>query len=489
MKLFLKHHQRGFMLIGVLVFAAISIIIMTAFVRWGQTSIRFSQRILAREQALDIAEAGIEHARWYLAHFQTDYKLGHTGSGYGPYVYTFNDRDGNAIGTYTLTITPPSSGSTLVGIRSQGVTNADASADRTINIQIAIPSFAKYAVVANDTMRFGEGTVTYGPLHSNGGIRFDGLAYNKVTSSLASYDDPDHDDSGAEKLEYGVHTHLDTSGNVQSSYRPLEVPPATMQTRTDVFRAGREVSVPAVDFAGITTDLATIKTQAQASGRYFAASGSQGYQMILKTNDTFDVYRVTSLVNAPSNCNSNGETGWGTWSVNNRSFVGTYAIPANGLVFFEDHVWVEGTINTARITIAAATFPDSTSTRKSITINNDLTYTNSDGQDVIALIAQNNINVGMVSQDDLEIDAALVAQNGRAGRFYYSTYCSTYGIRSRLTLYGMIATSRRYGFAFTNGTGYAERIISYDTNLLYAPPPNFPLAADNYQIISWEELE
>ncbi len=474
------------MLIGILVFAAISIVIMTAFVRWGQTSIRFSQRILAREQALDVAEAGIEHARWYLAHFQSDYDLGNATN--GPNVYTFNDKDGNAIGTYTLTITPPPAGSTLVGIRSQGMVDGDVTADRTINIQIAIPSFAKYAVVANDTMRFGEGTITYGPLHSNGGIRFDGLAYNKVTSSLASYDDPDHNDSGAEKLEYGVHTHLDTNGNMQSSYRPLEVPPAVMQARTDVFRAGREVSVPAVDFAGITTDLATIKTQAQASGRYFAASGYQGYQMILKTNDTFDVYRVTSLVNAPNGCDSNGESGWGTWSVNNRTLLGNYAIPANGLVFFEDHVWVEGAINTARVTVAAARFPDSASTRRSITINNDLSYTNSDGCDVIALIAQNNINVGMVSQDDLEIDAALVAQNGRVGRFYYDD-CSTYDSRDLLTLYGMIATAKRYGFAYTDGSGYTDRVITYDTNLLYAPPPNFPLAADNYQIISWEELE
>lgn len=482
--------EYGFMLIGVLVFMSIAIVIVTAFVRWGQTSIRLSRHVLAREQALDIAEAGIEHARWYLAHFQSDYKLGHSGAGYGPYSYDFTDKDGNTIGTYTLTVTPPATGSTLVGIKSVGVLNGDTTSDRTINVQIAIPSFAKYAVVANDTMRFGEGTVTYGPLHSNGGIRFDGVAYNKVTSALASYDDPDHDESGADKLEFGVHTHLDTNGNVQSSYRPLETPPATVQARTDVFKAGREFPVPAVDFAGITTDLATIKTQAQSSGLYFAASGKLGYLVVLKTNDTFDLYKVTSFVAAPSNCdNTGGDSTWGTWSVNNKTLVGNYAFPSNGLLFFEDNIWVEGTINTARLTIAAATFPDNASTRKNITVNNDLLYTNKDGQDVLALIAQNNINVGMVSDDNLEIDAALVAQNGRIGRYYYEAACSVYEDRNTITLYGMIATSKRYGFAYTDGTGYANRIISYDTNLLYAPPPNFPLAADNYQIISWEELE
>ncbi len=478
-----RNKQKGFMLIGVLVFSAIAVIIVTAFVTWGQSSIRLSRRVLAREQALDVAEAGIEHARWYLAHFQDDYTLGNVGA--GPYAYVFNDKDGNRIGEYNITITPPSSGSTLVGIRSQGVIDSDPFADRTINVQIAIPSFAKYAVVANDSMRFGEGTITYGPIHSNGGIRFDGLAYNKITSSLASYDDPDHTGN----KEFGVHTHLDTNGNVNSTFRAAEAPPATMQTRTDVFKAGREFPVPAVDFSGITTDLATIKSQAQASGRYFAASGSIGYLMVLKTNDTFDVYRVTSLVAVPNNCDSNGEAGWGTWSVNNKTLLGNYAIPANGLVFFEDHVWVEGTINTARVTIGAATFPDNTNTRKSITINNNLLYTNKDGQDVIALIAQNNINVGMVSQTILEIDAALIAQNGRIGRYYYEASCSVYENRDTITLYGMLATSKRYGFAYTDGTGYENRIITYDTNLLYAPPPNFPLAADNYQIISWEEIE
>ena len=42
----------------------------------------------------------------------------------------------------------------------------------------------------------------------------------------------------------------------------------------------------------------------------------------------------------------------------------------------------------------------------------------------------------------------------------------------------MIATNKRYGFAFTDGTGYATRTIIYDAALLYSPPPYFPLAAD-----------
>jgi len=58
-----------------------------------------------------------------------------------------------------------------------------------------------------------------------------------------------------------------------------------------------------------------------------------------------------------------------------------------------------------------------------------------------------------------------------------------------LSLFGMIASYGRYGFAYTDGTGYTTRHISYDANLLYAPPPNFPLTSDQYSILSWQEVK
>lgn len=493
MRLFTYKKQQGFLLMGVLVFSAISIIMVTAFVSWGGTSITLSRRVESRELSLQIAEAGVEYARWYLAHYQNGYTLGNAGA--GPYTYPFYDKDGVQVGSYTLTITPPPSGSTLVKIKSDGVATADPSAMRSINVHLAIPSLAKYSVLANADIRFGEGTVVYGPLHSNGGIRFDGIAWNKITSAKTSYDDPDH--TGA--VEFGIHTHVtaNTGGSVNNSFRPAEAPPSTTPLRNDVFKAGREFPVPAVDFAGITNDLATIKTQAQASGVSLLPSGAQGYQIILKVNDTFDVYRVNTLTAAPNNCtNVNNETGWGTWSIATKTLIANYAIPANGLIFVDDNVWVEGKIDTARVTIAAARFPDNVATRRNIFVNNDLLYTNYDGRDVIALVAQNNVTTGLVSDNNLEIDAALIAQNGRIGRHYYTAptngpgtnNCGTNVYRNSILLYGMLGTNQRYGFAYTDGTGYDTRTITYDTNLLYAPPPNFPLASDKYQIILWEEI-
>jgi hypothetical protein len=148
---------------------------------------------------------------------------------------------------------------------------------------------------------------------------------------------------------------------------------------------------------------------------------------------------------------------------------------------------VEGQINTARVTLAAGRFPDSASTRPSITVNNNLLYTNYNGTDVLSLISQGDINAGLSSLDTMRIDAALIAQNGRIGRYYYPSNCSGSN-RTSLTLYGMLGSNLRYGFAYTDGTGYDIRNIIYDGNLLYSPPPSFPLTSDQYQTLSWQEV-
>ena len=472
--------QEGLLLIQVLVFGSIAILFLVGLVSWVGLSIRAGRITIQRELALQIAEAGIDYYRWHLAHAASDYQDGTGGA--GPYTHNFSDKDGNAIGQFILEITPPPIGSTLVTITSTGKINANANLQRKIRTQLAIPSIAKFAVVANADMRFGEGTEVFGPIHSNGGIRFDGLAHNLVTSSQTSYNDPDFDDCN-NNSSFGVHTCANPDD---------PSPPAAVPSRPDVFEAGRQFPVPAVDFTGLTADLAQLKSDAQSNGKYFAASGGMGYRIVLRTDDTFDLYRINSLLSPPGSCSSS-QSGWGTWSINtggsSQTFLANHPFPVNGIIFVEDHLWIQGQINTARLTIASARFPDNPSTRTNITVNNDLTYTNYDGRDVIGLIAQNNFNVGLKSEDDLRIDAALIAQNGRAGRHSYSSSCGSVYIRSTLTLYGMIGTNQRYGFAYTNGTGYTTRNINYDANLLYGPPPSFPKTSDQYTTVSWEELK
>ncbi len=481
----------GQVLVQILFLTVIATAAIGALVGMGISALESSRRGASSELAFQIAEAGVEYYRWHLAHDPDDYQDG-TGKP-GPYYRDFTDKEGNVIGQFALTITPPPQGSTVVVITSTATTTADPAVRRTVRATLAIPSLAQFATAANAFMRFGPGTEVFGAIHSNGGIRFDGIAHNIVTSAVDQMNDPDHSGNN----EFGVHTHKDPppATTVNDNFRPLEAPPNPVQNRNDVFLAGRQFPVPAVDFAGFTADLAQIKADAQASGRYWGPSGSRGYHLVLNTNDTFTLYRVNSTTAPPTGCiNVLGQQQWGTWSIQSQTLLGVYAFPANGLIFIEDDLWVDGQINTARLTIAAGRFPDNPALRKNIIVNSNLKYTNYDGQDAIALIAQNNFNVGLQSADDLRIDAALIAQNGRAGRHYYrgpwggSQRCSPYHVRQKITLYGMIATNQRYGFAYTDGTGYQTRIIIYDANLLYGPPPSFPLTSDQYETISWEEV-
>ena len=480
-KQFYNNKNGGYLLIQVLVFGAMAVIIIGGLVSFAVGNAKLGRHIVSSEKAFQMAEAGLEYYRWHLAHAPTDYTDGTGGA--GPYVKNFYDRNGVLQGTFTLTITAPPLGSTLITIQSVGVPIEDASASRTIVSKLAIPSFANFAAVTEAFNRFGSGTEVFGPIHSNEGIRFDGLAHNLVTSFISNFNDPDH--SGNNEL--GVHTHvnLPPSSGINNTFRPLEAPPNPVQARPDVFLAGRSFPAPEVEFDDVTTDLEVMKTEAEDDGLYFNNSNDDGYRVVLKTNGNLDLYRVNSIQNSPSGCSTN------SWTTGSTTFLGSYPFPANGLIFFNDNIWVQGIIDGARLTIVAARIPDdNASLRRSVTINNDVTYSNYDGTDTLALIGQKDVSVGLYSEDDLRIDAALVAQNGRVGRFNYNDNdCSPYHVRNTITSYGTIISSQRYGFAYVGGWGYTNRNLIYDSFLLYSPPPFFPQTEDFYEVISWKEIE
>lgn len=479
-------NQSGFALVMLLVFSSIFVILLVAASAYVVSQAKVTNSKIREQKSLEIAESGITYYRWHLAHVADDFTDG-TGEP-GPYVHEYSDINGNVIGEFSLNIIPPESGSTIVTIESTGYLLEYPDIKRTIVLQLGNPSFSSYAVVANDEMRFGSGTEIWGPVHSNDGIRFDGYAHNVVSSTRDQYNDPDH--GGGD--EFGVHTHI-------SPIDPL--PPTEVPSRPDVFGAGRLFPVAPIDFDGITTDLADLKTKAIDNGIYLGSSGAQGYHIQFNPDDTVDITRVDSQ----SHCYYRWWFWWfaysNIWSVENESAF-TYdsqssiglPMPTNNIIFVEDDVWIDGQIDGQRVTVVAAREPLA-SADATIVFNNDLEYTNYDGSDAIGLIAQTDISVGFYSEDDLRVDASVIAQNGRVGRYYYpnrSWYpqspagCADYVYRDTLTLFGSLASNNRYGFAYTDGTGYQFRNLNFDSNLFYAPPPNFPTVGE-YSIISWEE--
>lgn len=442
-------------------------IILTSIISFIASQTKYALQIHAREQAFQIAESGIQFYRWYLAHevegrtAQQIEDFWDTGNPYGvatPYEAEYRDPNGDAIGKYSLTVTPPADGSTEVTVRATGWTYRFPDATRIIQVRFRKPAWSEYIVLANDDLRFGAGTEVFGKIHSNQGIRFDGLAHNIVSSALSTYNDPDH--TGAN--EFAVHTH-------DSPTDPA--PPTAVPDRSDVFESGREFPVASVDFTGVLGDLSNMKTQALAgtNGSLYFDNSNQGQHIILNTDDTFSIRTVRSFIASTNEINQYQ----GNWS--------TYTIPNDGVIFVENNVWLEGTVNGKRVTIVAANLISSS--EKSIYIGKDIRYTNYDCTDVIGIVGQSDVEIYKGSEDDLRIDGAMIAQSGRVGRTHYTGGGAT---KTLLTIYGAIASNERYGFAWTDGTGYQTRNLYYDNNLLYCPPPFFPTGTQ-YEMDLWQE--
>lgn len=464
---------KGSVLVYGLVIMFVVSIVMTSIISFVVSQTKYALQVHAREQAFQIAESGIHFYRWYLAH-QVEGRTAQqvadfwaTGSPYGvaptPYEMEYTDPGGSPIGMYRLEVTPPPTGSTVVIVKATGWTYRFPDAVRAIQVRFRKPSWSEFAVLANGNMRFGAGTEVFGRIHSNQGIRFDGLAHNSVTSALADYNDPDHTGGN----EFGVHTHSGTTD-------PL--PPTAVPDRSDVFEGGRSFPVASTDFNGVLGDLAYMKTQAQAgaNGSLYFDNSNNGRHIILRSDGNFTIQTVRSF-NASTNEINQYNGGQST-----------YAIPDDGIIFVENNVWVEGAVNGKRVTVVAAN--TISSSKKTMYLGKDIRYTNYDCTDMVGLIGQQDVEVYRSSNNILRLDASLIAQLGRVGR---ANYTGATAIRDTITVYGAIASNQRYGFAWIDSqgnhvSGYINRNLYYDNNLLYCPPPYFPTGTQ-YEMDLWEE--
>lgn len=443
-------NEHGFTIALVLAVGIVLISLGVVLAQQAVSHITFDLHEQRALTALNIAESGVNYYMWHLSHNTTDYQDG-TGAPasppYGPYTHTYYDASGNNIGTYTLTITPPATGSTVTTVQSVGRVPGLATT-RIISAQLGIPSFASYALLTNAEVWFGNGENSNGPVHSNIGVHFDGTNNGPVTAAVSTY---------TPSFSYGgdgnVHAGVWGSGGPTSQW---------------------QYPVPAVDFNSITANLSGLQTQAQSNGVYLAALGSfnssRGYYLNLKNNGTIDIYKVT-------NESSSSIT---------KTFIRNQAAPANGIFYVADNVWVDGTYN-GRITIVSGRLPANASTNTTIKITNNLLYTAKDGTVAVGLIAQKDVQIAQYAPNNLEIDGALLAQTGTVYMPYYNQ------LLGNLNFYGAIATNGSWTWSYCSGnpctavSGYGTNTNTFDNNLKYAPPPSFPTTG-TYTILNWREL-
>lgn len=455
-----KQKNNGATLIYLLVIIFVFSVIMMPIINLLVLKMRVLGTTIAREQSLQVAEAGINYYQWHLAHFPTDYKDGTTSA--GPYVHNYSDYDTQQpIGQYSLTVTPPVVGSTVVTIKSTGWTNANPNIKKTITTTYGVQSLAQYAFLSNDIVWIGEDEAINGQLQSNNGVRFDGTSNSPVKSAKSTY----------------------TCEHSQGCSPPTTKPGVWGSASQEVQNFW-QFPVPAVDFSSLTSNFSTAKTSAQNAGIYLAPSDEDGYSLVFNGNGTVTIYKATASGSNPTGWNTNGAAYNRGTDYSERTLLYTRNMPANGLIYAEDNVWVEGTVN-GRVTVIAAILPYNSTNAPSIFIANNVLYTSKDGSDVLGLIAQKNIVITYSAPDDLEVDAAMVAQNGAIQFYYYPN-----NIKDSITIYGSIMTFNQWTWTWVSSnssvvSGYQRTLSIYDSNLFHNPPPSFPVTTSGYQQLSW----
>lgn len=463
--------NEGYLVVLVLVFGAIFLMIISSFIGYVNTQNQAVQFQYQREVATEIAEAGLNYYKWFLAHYPDDLTNG-TGAP-GPYVEQYFDPEGGAIGEFSLDI----ASSTYCGdiasieITSTGISYADPSAIARVSAQYTQPTVAEYSFITNAGVWYGASGVVVGPIHTNQGIRMDAAHNSTVGSGQSSWTCDSSYGCSPDQTVDGVFT---TSGLATPGLFSFPVSP--------------------IDFAGITLDLADMKDRAENQGGiYYPDTTGYGYAVEFNGDGTVDISRVTNTLNYRS-YSSYENTHWGERNViTNETFLATETINPNcPLLFFEDKVWVEGDVD-QKVTLAAADLTSAAQTN--VVLSGDIEYVPMSDAGLL-VIAEDDIDVGVDVPNNMNISGIFIAQNGRFGRNWYHVnwfpnWLDGYVVRNSLDRLGTVVTNTRAVTRWTSGgvttSGFDTGTSSYDREQVNAPPPLTPETSDVYSLEDWRQ--
>lgn len=412
---------------------AILFILSTMLITISVFQVTQAQREEQRMKALHIADAGLNA---YLAELRRDASYGTTHPTLGPLA--------SPDGTWTVSVTTTTG---ALVVRSVGtIQNAKGvQTQRTLVSRVVFPTYADYAILSDDYISIGSDAVFFGKVRSNDYIDNSGKVYA--------------DSSRTTPGQLWAHnTITDETGSIPK--RPAQA-------------SYIHANAPTVDFGQITGDMTVLQNTATGSNTNYAAlSGtSLGYKVVL-SGGNYSLYNVTGGNKFTGNLTFSAITGQQNLPV-----------PAAGVLYFNDDVWVEGTYN-AMVTVAAS---------GDIMLVKDIAPTDPNSPFTCGLVAQNNIWIPIAyptSQlaDTLSIQAAMVAVTGSCGAYFDSGG----PLRTRATFIGSRSYKVATGLVQLSGSvevrGFSNRVYDYDERLDTYAPPKFPVIHDGtLKVTTWAE--
>lgn len=444
----------------------------------------------AYTQSLAVAEGGLNQYLWMVqsggSSATNNYAIpGNTGSDVHYEQFNFTDPyDSSLKGTYAIQVTPPSASDSRIAVKVTGVSKSPLDVPRTIYAHVGQPAFSQYLMLTNDELWIGGplNRVWDGKTFSNTGICIDTANIND-TISCSNQTYTSNMFGGTHPGVWSGYQYTVPSNDPSRSYWQFPVPPISFQTVTSNFSVLSSLAVG----AGVNLPYSTSSPH----------DATQGWYIKLLPNKQYQIQQVTGEIEQ-ANYSSGGSVGGNLTLVTPTGGVpsGILNYPANGVIYVNDNVWVEGTNLSGRITIACSGQLNGAgkTAATNAKIVGDLTYGAKDGTVAVGIIAQNNVEIpayapwmksGSISNMDMEIDGALIAQQGAE----YANAANLGGPdRDMLTIYGSVSSySQPYRYNTGNGGGFSEGSNTYDPYLLHNPPPSFPTAG-SFEILDWTEL-
>jgi hypothetical protein len=352
---------------------------------------------------------------------------------------------GNAY-EYNLQITPPSASQPLIRILSTArpVGDPDPRNWRALEVLVRPSSVSDFQMFAAADISYGSGATTYGKIYAgvdNSGhkhsVNHDGVAYgdiyaeNNITGNTTMM-------SGAEK--YSAYT-------TPSVRTPLKNP---------------------IQFSSFLASIVDIRGAAGAGGVIEDTPGVNVWWLTFQANGQILVQACTQVSGKPIG-DAKPTCGAAT----------AVSVPNNGAIYVGQPVIVSGIVN-GRVTIGGAS---------DIYVGGNLTY-QTDGDDVLGLVASHSVIVAQWVPSTLSWRAATISQSGSwrsygydpEARSYEADYIGNFRLAS-MTFTGSTATYGGGSMSLFN-----SRVYQYDQTLLYLPPPWFPTVQDAYTIVLEREV-
>lgn len=354
---------------------------------------------------------------------------------------------------YSLRIQPPPPGSDLVTVQSTGQVGRGQPnpITRSVQSQIHPTSIADFQMISNATVKYGSTATTTGKLYSAVDINHQGIAKapayaQHFVCSTSVFDCPSSNPTSS--VFQGGAYDSKTTPSFQSKF-----------------------ATP-IDFSQFTQSRLDIKDAATASGTAFNDPSVNAWMVQFLASGQVKIWKVT------------GSSDPGQ-QVNTLTCYSTITVPASGAMYFEQSVIVsDGSTKTdscggstgprpsvvnGRVTIA---------TKANVYVGGNISYS-APGDDVLGLIAGNEVIIAKYTPTNLTWRAASLAQTGQ-----WRTWTGTNDGHGSMLYIGSQTTSDG-GYA----SMFSTREYQYDDTLQRLRPPFYPILEGSWDTFYWREVK